>query len=99
MLLSKESIINKLKSNADVLKKYGVSEIGLFGSYKTGFATDSSDIDILVDFENDQENYDNFISLCYLLEEMFKGKKVEVVTKKGLSPYIGPAILKQVEYV
>jgi predicted nucleotidyltransferase len=99
MLLSKESIINKLKSNADVLKKYGVSEIGLFGSYKTGFATDSSDIDILVDFENDQENYDNFISLCYLLEEMFKGKKVEVVTKKGLSPYIGPAILNQVEYV
>jgi predicted nucleotidyltransferase len=99
MVLNKDSILSKLKSNAHILKKYGVNEIGLFGSYKTGLATDSSDIDILVDFENDQENYDNFISLCYLLEEMFKGKKVEVVTKKGLSPYIGPAILNQVEYV
>ena len=39
------------------------------------------------------------MEVCYLLEAIFEGEKVEVVTKNGLSPYIGPKILKEVEYV
>jgi predicted nucleotidyltransferase len=31
--------------------------------------------------------------------QIFKGYKVEVVTTGGLSPYIAPHILKDVEYV
>jgi hypothetical protein len=38
------------------------------------------------------------MSLAYYLEELL-GKKVELVTKQSLSPYIGPHILKTVEYV
>ncbi len=34
-----------------------------------------------------------------LLEQMFKNQKIEVVTKNGVSPYIGPQILKEVQYV
>jgi len=34
-----------------------------------------------------------------LLEESFSGEKVEVLTRKGLSPYLGPNILETVEYV
>ena len=32
------------------------------------------------------------------LENVFKGYKLDIVTEKGLSPYIGPYILKEVEY-
>lgn len=34
-----------------------------------------------------------------LLEKIFKGYNVEIVTKNGLSKYIGPYILKEIEYV
>jgi predicted nucleotidyltransferase len=34
-----------------------------------------------------------------IFESLFKNQKVEVVTKNGLSKYIGPKILKDVMYV
>ena len=34
-----------------------------------------------------------------LFEKIFKNEKIEVVTKNGLSPYIGPKILSEVQYV
>ncbi len=35
-------------------KKYKVNEIGIFGSYVRGEQKETSDIDILVDFENEE---------------------------------------------
>jgi predicted nucleotidyltransferase len=77
----------------------GINTIGLFGSYVRGEPYEKSDIDLLIEFEKDKESFDNFMELCYLLEEIFEGEKVEVVTKNSLSPYIGPEILLEVEYV
>jgi predicted nucleotidyltransferase len=34
-----------------------------------------------------------------LFEKIFKNEKIEVVTKNGLSPHIGPKILEEVQYV
>jgi predicted nucleotidyltransferase len=39
------------------------------------------------------------MNACQLLEDNFKHYKLDVVTRKGLSPYIGQAILREVEYV
>jgi len=39
------------------------------------------------------------MSVCDYLEQLFKNEKIEIVTKNGLSPYIGPHILKEVVYV
>ena len=36
---------------------------------------------------------------CNILQNAFGKVKLDVVTKKGLSPYIGEAILNEVEYV
>ena len=81
------------------IKKFGVIKLGLFGSFLAGKQNDQSDIDILVEFQKDKNSFDNFINLCFLLDDLFQGRKVEVVTKNSLSPYIGPKILQQVEYV
>ena len=99
MLLTKKTILQRLKKNAPEISKLGVLQIGLFGSYVREEQTNKSDIDIFIEFDTQKESYDNFINLCFLLDDVFKNKKVEVVTKKGLSPYIGPKILKEVEYV
>ncbi len=73
--------------------------MGVFGSYARDEATTMSDIDILVDFYPEKENFDNLMPIYDLLEQMFKNQKIEVVTKNGVSPYIGPQILKEVQYV
>ncbi len=77
----------------------GVSQLGLFGSTVRGENTPNSDIDILLDFNTDQETYFNFMSACHILEDNFKRNKIDVVTLKGLSPYMSKTILGEVEYV
>lgn len=98
-IMKKESVLKRLQSLKDQLRVVGVSQIGLFGSTVRGENTSKSDIDILIDFNSGQETYPNFIIACQILEDNFKNNKLDVVTRKGLSPYIGQTILGEVEYV
>lgn len=97
--MNKEYIIAALKSQKTELSKFGIQTIGLFGSYLRNEQTDHSDIDLFIDFEPGKENFDNFMAAYDIFENLFEGKKVEVLTKNGLSPFIGPQILKNVMYV
>jgi uncharacterized protein len=45
-----------------------------------------------------EKTFDNFINLAFFLEDIL-GRKVDLITKESLSPYIGPRILQEVEYV
>ncbi|MGY6521447.1 MAG: nucleotidyltransferase family protein [Mongoliitalea sp.] len=98
-MTTKENILSTLKSNKLALSKFGVQNVGLFGSYIRNEQSSESDIDLLIDFEPEKENFDNFMAVCDYFEKIFKNEKIEVVTKNGLSPYIGPKILKEVQYV
>jgi len=75
-----------------------VKRPGLFGSYARNEQTAESDIDLLVEFDQAQKTFDNFIRLASLLENMLD-HRVELVTMESLSPYIGPHIINEVEYV
>lgn len=96
---TKESILSILKKHKPELSKFGVSNIGLFGSYLDESQTSKSDIDLLIDFDPDKETFDNYMAVYDLFENLFKNEKVEVVTKNGLSKHIGPKILSTVIYV
>jgi predicted nucleotidyltransferase len=96
--LNKETLIQILTQNKAQLKKFGVLEIGVFGSYATGKANEDSDVDILVDLNANKKTFRNFLSLNYFLENL-TGKKVDLVTKQSLSPFIGPHILNSIVYV
>ena len=98
-MTTKENIISLLKSNKAELSRYGVSAIGLFGSYLRNEQSKGSDIDLLVDFEPDKENFDNYMAVYDIFEKLFRNEKVEIVTKNGLSKHIGPKILNEVLYV
>ena len=50
--LTDKEIISLLKKHKDLLKKYKVKRIGLFGSYVRGEQKKRSDIDFLVEFED-----------------------------------------------
>lgn len=94
--MTKKEIKNIILKNKQLLDKYEVRSISLFGSYVRGEQREESDIDLLVDFK--VSSYDNFINLIFKLEELFN-KNVTVVTPKGLSPYIRPQILKEAEKI
>ncbi len=94
---TKQDVLKTLHQNRDRLKALGVRRIGLFGSYVRGEQYSGSDIDLLVEFEAGQKTFDAFMELSFLLEEILQ-HRIELVTMESLSPYIGPHILKEVEY-
>jgi len=98
-MINKEYILSTLKSSESEMLKYGIKSIGLFGSYVRDEQSEISDIDILIDFEPEKENFDNYMAVYDIIESLFKNQRVEIVTKNGLSPYIGPKILNEVKYV
>lgn len=98
-IMNKKSVLDRLATLKMPLMAVGVSQLGLFGSTVRGENTRKSDIDILIDFSEGQETYFNFLTACNILQDAFGKIKLDVVTKKGLSPYIGETILNEVEYV
>ena len=81
----------------DLSDKYGVREIGIFGSYVRNENRKNSDIDILVELEKPM-GFFKFIRLERYLSELL-GAKVDLVTKNALKPHIGQRILAEVIYV
>lgn len=95
ILKNKDNILLALKNHKEELqKKYGIKEIGLFGSFVRGEETDKSDVDILVEFKtpvgllmvSSLENY-----LSDLL-----GIKADVVRKRSIKRELKDNILKEV---
>lgn len=91
-----EDILGKLEEHASSLSEsFSVRRIGLFGSFLHGRADDSSDVDILVEF--DEPGFDNYMDLKFFLEKLFS-RPVDLVMADSLKPRIQPAILKEVVY-
>lgn len=96
---TKVALLHLLIEQKEVIRSFGVKEMGLFGSFlNNNNIHNNSDIDFLIEFYPEQKNYDNFIGLTFFLEEL-TGRKIELITRQSLSPYIGPHILNQVEHV
>ncbi len=90
----KEEILSILSKQMPYLKeRFSVNYIGLFGSYSRGEQKESSDIDILVEFN--KSTFDNYMELIFYLEELF-GETIELVTKKSLNPEIAEYVLEDV---
>ena len=63
-MTTKENIISILQTHKSEFSKYGVSDIGLFGSYLRNEQSNQSDIDFLIDFCNRSQS-----STWYSLKE------------------------------
>lgn len=91
---NKEDIILIIKKLHNEMKKYKVREIGVFGSVVRDEQKLSSDIDVLVDFEENADLFD-LVGLGLFLEERL-GSKVDVVPKKALRRELRDTVLKEV---
>jgi len=80
-VLTSKEIISILNEKKNILKRYTVKKIGLFGSFAKDKQNKNSDIDLIVEFGN--PDLDNFMNLVDYLENLF-GRKVEVLTPIGV---------------
>lgn len=90
-----EEIERIIKNHKPLLKKnFRVKDIGVFGSYARGEQGESSDLDVLVEFDR-RIGFFKFLELEEYLQQLLR-VKVDLVTKKALKPRIGRNILKEV---
>lgn len=84
----KEDVLRKLEGNlTEIRERFGIENLGLFGSVSRGEDTADSDIDILYTFREGQLSLANLVNLGDYLEELL-GRKVDLVAERALSPYI-----------
>ena len=96
---TRDQILNFLAQNKKLFReKYHIIRIGLFGSYARGEQNISSDIDILVEFEdNTQDLYD----LKLQLKDFFLNKlgiEIDICREKYIKPRIMELILEETLY-
>ena len=96
---TREQILTFLSQNKRVFReRYNIIRIGLFGSYARGDQNLKSDIDLLVEFE---ENTQDLYELKLQLKDFFKknlGVEVDICREKYIKPRIKNSILKETVY-
>jgi len=96
--MTKENVIEILKAAAsDSLSKYKAQIKGIFGSVARGEESESSDIDVLVDFKEDADLFD-FVGLSLFLEEKLHSP-VDIVPTDTIKSDIRNIILKEAIYI
>ena len=86
--------VRKIKEKiAPILKEYNVTKAGIFGSYARGEQKANSDVDILVETDNNMTMIE-FIGLKNELERVFK-KKVDLVEYSTIRKEFKNQVLKE----
>ncbi len=92
--MSKNEILDTLKTLRHELEtRYKVNEISLFGSFGRGEQSETSDIDVLVEFNADASFFD-LVRLGDFLEEKFK-RHVDVIPRESLRAELREAVLRE----
>lgn len=97
-MMSIDRIDTLLLENMNQIKRYGISRLGIFGSYSRGCPTDESDIDILIAFEPGKKSFDNYIDLKFFLEGLLN-RKIDLVIEESIKIELREEILRGVHYV
>ena len=87
-------ILTQLKP--ELIERFHISSIGLFGSIVRDDFTSSSDVDIIVDFS--QQIGIEFVDLADYIEKKLQ-KNVDLVSRKGIKQKYFQAIESEIIYV
>ncbi|QXO95391.1 nucleotidyltransferase family protein [Methanospirillum purgamenti] len=98
-MTERDEVLSILKRKAHDLKdRFGVTNVGLFGSVVRDEAKESSDLDLLIELDPESITYKKYLDLEVYLQSLFP-RKIEIVTTDGVSPYILPYISREVVWV
>ncbi len=90
--MRRAEVMELLNSHRSELRGFGVNSLRLFGSVARDEATEDSDVDVLVAFE-EPPSYASFMKLRIFLEDIL-GARVDLVTETGLKDRARPQVEK-----
>ena len=90
--MTADALKGRAKEIRQIARAHGVVRLRVFGSQARGTATESSDLDLLVDLKPKRDLLD-LVGFKLDLEDLL-GCEVDVVTEGSLSPYLRTSILR-----
>lgn len=95
--MTRDQILDFLRQHKQEMHdRFGVTKIGLFGSYARGEAREDSDIDVAIELST--YSADGYFGVLHLLEDSFK-KRIDLGIESNFKPILKPYILKEIIYV
>lgn len=96
--MGKQEVLDLLaKHRHEIAERFGVKDLGIFGSVASGCASDQSDIDVLVDFGKNA-TFDHFMDLKFYLEDLLDAT-VDLVTQNALRENMRTGIMQRLIHV
>jgi len=93
--MRRDDALKILAGNREAIRRFHVRSLAVFGSVARDEATETSDVDVLVEFEPDRPiGLFVFIRLIHFLREIL-GCRVDLTTAEGLHPEMREEILKE----
>ena len=92
--MTRDEVLTLLRAHkTTIIRRFGVVELGLFGSYARDHANDASDVDILVRFEGPATSM-RYFGVQFFIEDLLH-RPVDLVTHKALRKEIRPYVAKE----
>jgi len=74
-----------------IAARHGARNLRIFGSVARGEDRPDSDVDILVDLDPER-GFGDYLALAEEIEALL-GRRVDLVTERGLSPFLRPYVM------
>ncbi len=95
--MTREQILDFLRQHKQEMHdRFGVTRIGLFGSYARGDARVDSDIDVAIELSHNTA--DSYFGVLHFLEDSFQ-VKIDLGIESNFKPVLKPYIMKEIVYV
>ena len=93
--ITRDEVVERLRAHSDVLERFGVSSLALFGSVVRDEAKPTSDIDLMVSFFPGQPGgLFRYVELKQALEGLL-GRPVDLITSGNIKPRLRNRILAE----
>lgn len=79
-----------------VCRRHHIQWLGLFGSHAAGNPRPDSDVDLVVDFEPGRTPGFAIVTVAADLQQVFGDRRVDLVTRRGLSPRLREEVMEGV---
>jgi len=94
-----EDVVAYLKNNKRFFyERFGVTRMGIFGSFTRDEQTRLSDIDVVVEIEKGRKNIHSFMQLKRFLEKELS-RRIDLGFEHSLKPIVKEKIKGQIIYV
>jgi hypothetical protein len=93
MTITRQILQQKREAILEIARRYGASDIRIFGSVARGDATEASDLDLIVRFEPGRSLFDHG-GLLMDLQDLL-GVKVDVISEHGMRERFRNHVIKE----